>query len=123
MRQNDEVKLRAGEVQREANHAGKIFQNMDATLPARQLQLHVLAHPFVLDTFPSDLQNLLCHRGVHSGISAVMNPGSFCRVSICPILGNGSTGFLLLLLNPRILSLMLMLALVAFLSVTFTTRS
>ena len=41
---NDVVKLRAGAVQREANHTGRYWLNLDSTLPARQLQLHV-RHP------------------------------------------------------------------------------
>ena len=41
---NDVVKLRAGAVQREANHAGRSYLNLDSTLPARQLQLHVLCN-------------------------------------------------------------------------------
>ena len=41
---NDVVKLRAGAVQREANPTGRLFQNLDSTLPARQLQPHVLRH-------------------------------------------------------------------------------
>ena len=41
-RQNDVVKLRAGAVQREANPTGRSFQSLDSTLPARQLQPHVM---------------------------------------------------------------------------------
>ena len=39
---NDVVKLRAGAVQREANHTGRSFQNLDSSHAARQLQPHVL---------------------------------------------------------------------------------
>ena len=39
---NDVVKLRAGAVQREANPTERYRLNLDSTLPARQLQPHVM---------------------------------------------------------------------------------
>ena len=48
MAHNDVVKLRAGAVQRGANHTGQSYSNPDSTLPARQLQLHVLRHSRLL---------------------------------------------------------------------------
>ena len=41
---NDVVKLRAGAVQRGANHRGQSYLNLDSSHAARQLQPHVMRH-------------------------------------------------------------------------------